>query len=359
MQYDKVHVIAETIEDYVPQIIQTFGGCDFVKRNNSSISVNMASLSARIYPTKIELMGSFDKLENDISGIEATAIPITTIQNVAGYLGVDDSILLAGSVTYLEVGKTILEPAYIDENGEIHPLTSSEIISTINGHSKLNKYADYYTNNEYSGKYFISGKKKNPKSKPDKTLIIYDKRAEILSCEGIDKGKELLRLEVRYRRPYRQLGGLISTLKDLTDNYKAYKVAEIATNDFRAIQYMEAITLNETAEILPNESDRLLLCYIKQVGINQYRKDIAELAEQGRISQPTKARRIKEANRVLQAYEASTQGGEIEAVVRAGVEQMKNDLQKTLTPAEIDEINREKEAIKWAKNEQSRRRQKT
>ena len=348
--YDKVHVTAETIEDYVPQIIQTFGGCDFVKRNNSSVSINMGNMCVRVFPTKIDLLGSFDKLVNDIAGIETTAIPIEIVQNVAEYLGVDDSILLAGTVTYLEVGKTILEPAYIDENGEIHPLTSSEIISTINGHSKLNKYADYYTNNEYSGKYFISGKKKNPKSKPDKTLIIYDKRAEILSCEGIDKGKELLRLEVRYGRPYRQLGGLISTLKDLTDNYKAYRVAEIATNDFRAIQYMEAITLNATAEILPNESDRLLLCYIKQVGINQYR---------GRISQPTKARRLKDANRVLQAYEASNQGGEIEAVVRAGVEQMKNDLQKTLTPAEIDEMNREKEAIKWAKNERSRRRQKT
>lgn len=358
MQYDKVHVIAETIEDYVPQIIQTFGGCDFVKRNNSSVSINMGNMCVRVFPTKIDLLGSFDKLVNDIAGIEATAIPITTIQKVSGYLGLDDSILLAGAVTYLEVGTTIQEPAYIDENGEIHPLTSSEIISTINGHSTLNKYADYYTNNEYSGKYFISGKKKNPKTQPDKTVIIYDKRAEILRSEGIDKGKELLRLEARYRRPYRQLGGLISTLKDLTDNYKAYKVAEIATNDFRAIQYMEAITLNATAEILPKESDRLLLCYIKQVGINQYRKDIAELAEQGRISQPTKARKLRDANRVLQAYEASNQGGEIEAVVRAGVEQMKNDLQKTLTPVEIDEINREKEAIKWAKNERSKRRQK-
>lgn len=295
MIYDKVEAIAHTDTDY-----RDIAGCapnatPLTDRDGKQyISIQHRNITISVHSTRIRLVGSFDKCFNGIAGLNGIEIAPTLIEIIAELIGVPTEVLLTASVTRIEVGITIEDPYFTDEDGEPVFVRPNEIITQICGHNKLKRYSSHYDSNQrLSSKTLRSGWKGSLRD-ADLVLHIYDKTEEYNAKHQKKTYRTLLRIEVRYKRPRKQLG--ISQISDLTDPQKALETWDITARLISGLTFSMQASEESLLKCGISIDDIELVRTLLKEGLEAYR---VKVKSNTTLSEGQKYRRIKRAKELI------------------------------------------------------------
>lgn len=295
MIYDKVEAIAHTDTDY-----RDIAGCapnatPLTDRDGKQyISIQHRNITISVHSTRIRLVGSFDKCFNGITGLNGIEIAPTLIEIIAELIGVPTEVLLTASVTRIEVGITIEDPYFTDKDGEPVFFSPNEFITQICGHNKLKRYSNHYDSNQrLSSKTLRSGWKGSLRD-ADLVLHIYDKTEEYNAKHQKKTYRTLLRIEVRYKRPRKQLG--ISQISDLTDPQKALETWDITARLISGLTFSMQASEESLLKCGISIDDIELVHTLLKEGLEAYR---VKVKSNTTLSEGQKYRRIKKAKELI------------------------------------------------------------
>ena len=295
MIYDKVEAIAHTDTDY-----RDIAGCapnatPLTDRDGKQyISIQHRNITISVHSTRIRVVGSFDKCFNGIAGLNGIEIAPKLIEIIAELIGVPTEVLLTASVTRVEIGITIEDPYFTDKDGEPVFFSPNEFITQICGHNKLKRYSNHYDSNQrLSSKTLRSGWKGSLRD-ADLVLHIYDKTEEYNAKHQEQTYRTLLRIEVRYKRPRKQLG--ISQISELTDPQKALETWDITARLISGLTFSMQASEESLLKCGISIDDIELVRTLIREGLEAYR---VKVKSNTTLSEGQKYRRIKKAKELI------------------------------------------------------------
>lgn len=295
MIYDKVEAIAHTDTDY-----RDIAGCapnatPLTDRDGKQyISIQHRNITISVHSTRIRVVGSFDKCFNGIAGLNGIEIAPKLIEIIAELIGVPTEVLLTASVTRIEIGITIEDPYFTDKDGEPVFFSPNEFITQICGHNKLKRYSNHYDSNQrLSSKTLRSGWKGSLRD-ADLVLHIYDKTEEYNAKHQEQTYRTLLRIEVRYKRPRKQLG--ISQISELTDPQKALETWDITARLISGLTFSMQASEESLLKCGISIDDIELVRTLIKEGLEAYR---VKVKSNTTLSEGQKYRRIKKAKELI------------------------------------------------------------
>lgn len=259
----------------------------------------LGNIRIAVYRSRIVIDGSIDSYKYYITGLVSAdnlIIPYRTIENFGKVLDLRLDEIEQAKLMSIELGMCVITK----EDDPEKTYSATHIVEQVTDHSKLKKSYCHYDNggDKVATIVFRTGTS-GKDATADKLLKVYDKGTEAnrkYKDKLPAKGYSVVKYEITYRRPKRQLG--LEFFMDLADPTKMLEAFKVLVEDLAGLNFSSEISPDQVVGIVP-PWDFDLFKYTLENGVQALK---TRLKNDPTISRTTGYRKLKKVKEYIEAY---------------------------------------------------------